>query len=73
MKSRIFLASTILMAVFFCPLRLSAQLQSWTLQLDKAGRQELSIELDHYYSCLYYTLGLTDEPIPKQKINTRAK
>ncbi len=56
------------MAVFFCPLRLSAQLQSWTLQLDKAGRQELSIELDHYYSCLYYTLGLTDEPIPKQKI-----
>ncbi|PKL40838.1 MAG: hypothetical protein CVV44_04315 [Spirochaetae bacterium HGW-Spirochaetae-1] len=47
----------------------SAQLYMWTFQLDKAGRQEASIELDPYYSCAYYTVGLTDTPIPKEQIN----
>jgi len=40
----------------------------WTLQLDKAGRNEISLELDPYYSCINYVLGLTQEPIPKKEI-----
>ena len=47
---------------------LHSQVQMWNLPLDKKGKQELTIELDHYYSCIYYTLGLTEKPIPRQKI-----
>ncbi len=34
-------------------------------QLDKAGYHQISFELDPYYSCVDYTLSLTDKPIPK--------
>ncbi len=37
-----------------------------TFQLDDAGRQEFSIELDPYYSNIAYTFSLTDKPISKE-------
>lgn len=44
----------------------------WNWQLDKKGKHEFSLELDPYYSCVFYTLALTQKPIPKEKVTHEA-
>lgn len=36
--------------------------------LNDSGTQEISIELDHYYSCIDYVVALTKQPVPRRKI-----
>lgn len=40
--------------------------------MDDKGRHEASIELDPYYSCIYYTFAFTQKPIPKEKVKHEA-
>ncbi|MCL1911335.1 MAG: AsmA family protein [Leptospirales bacterium] len=47
---------------------LFAYIKLWNIPLGSEKRQEINIELDHYYSCLSYTVGITEQPIPEMNI-----
>jgi len=47
---------------------LFAYIKLWNIPLGSEKRQEINIELDHYYTCLAYTVAITEQPIPEMNI-----
>jgi len=47
---------------------LFAYIKLWNIPLDSEKRKEISIELDHYYTCVAYTVAITEQPIPEMNI-----
>lgn len=64
----IFIIIFLLCFISVCPV--SAALWNW--RLDEKGRHEASLELDPYYSCIYYTFAFTEKPIPREKVRHEA-
>ena len=48
--------------------QLFAYIKLWNIPLGSEKRQEISIELDHYYTCVAYTIAVTEQPIPEMNI-----
>ena len=48
--------------------KLFAYIKLWNIPLGSEKRQEINVELDHYYTCLSYTVAITKQPIPEMNI-----
>ncbi len=61
-------AFTAVWVLCFCfnPTSGKSQAYQKTFQVDDAGKQEVSFDLDQYYTNVAYTFSLTDRPIPKE-------
>ena len=58
--------------VFFIFFAASGELLAYikllNIPLGSEKRHEISIELDHYYTCFSYTVAITEQPIPEMNI-----
>ncbi|MDR3237899.1 MAG: hypothetical protein LBT84_05280 [Spirochaetia bacterium] len=52
---------------------LFAYIKLWTIPIGSGESQEIGIELDHYYSCINYTIALTEQSIPKLNIQNESE
>jgi len=70
MKTVTIIHAVLFTIMLFCAVPAQAVLWNW--QLDKKGKHEASLELDPYYSCMYYTFAFTKEPIPQETVKHEA-